>query len=97
LPSAFIQQALHSYAAREFWGIKESDDRQPRIAFEVNGRGTYNLLEACRNSPDPIEKAIVASSDKACGGDTKRQFRILLVTLKTYWTKNHGFLVFRGL
>jgi len=31
------------------------------------------------------------------GGDTKRQFRILLVTLKTYWTKKHGFLVFRGL
>ncbi|HEX8546161.1 MAG TPA: GDP-mannose 4,6-dehydratase [Cytophagaceae bacterium] len=39
----------------------------PRIAFEVNVRGTYNLLEACRNSPDPIEKAIVASSDKAYG------------------------------
>ncbi len=31
------------------------------------------------------------------GGDTKRQFRILLVTLKTYWTKKHGFLVERGL
>ena len=30
-------------------------------------RGTYNLLEAFRNSPDPIEKAIVASSDKAYG------------------------------
>ena len=29
--------------------------------------------------------------------DTKRQFYILLVTLKTYWTKKHGFLVFRGL
>ena len=39
----------------------------PRIAFEVNVRGTYNLLEAFRNSPDPIEKAIVASSDKAYG------------------------------
>jgi transposase-like protein len=31
------------------------------------------------------------------GGDTKWQFRILLVTLKTYWTKKHGFLVFCGL
>ena len=30
-------------------------------------------------------------------GDTKRQFRILLVTLKRYWTKKHGFLVERGL
>ncbi len=29
--------------------------------------------------------------------DTKRQFLILLVTLKTYWTKKHGFLVFCGL
>jgi cellulose biosynthesis protein BcsQ len=29
--------------------------------------------------------------------DTKRQFRILLMTLKTYWTKKHDFLVFRGL
>jgi CDP-glucose 4,6-dehydratase len=50
-----------------FGGVNESDDRQPRIAFEVNVRGTYNLLEACRNSPDLIEKAIVASSDKAYG------------------------------
>jgi len=39
----------------------------PRIAFEVNVRGTYNLLEACRNSQDLIEKVIVASSDKAYG------------------------------
>ena len=37
------------------------------------------------------------SADWGVGDDTKRQFRILLVILKTYCTKKHGFVVFRGL
>ena len=39
----------------------------------------------------------VVGIELAVRGDTKRQFRILLVTLKTYRTKKHDFLVFRRL
>jgi hypothetical protein len=48
-------------------------------------------IAACTGKKRDLRGAI------AYGGDTKRQFRILLVTLKTYWTKKHGFLVFCGL
>jgi CDP-glucose 4,6-dehydratase len=39
----------------------------PRQAFEVNIRGTYNLLEACRLHADLVQRVIVASSDKVYG------------------------------
>jgi len=42
-------------------------NRGPLATFEVNVRGTYNLLEACRVSP-LIKAVVVASSDKAYGG-----------------------------
>ncbi len=41
-------------------------NRSPTRTFEVNITGTWNLLEACRNSKS-IERVIVASSDKAYG------------------------------
>lgn len=41
--------------------------QSPRTAFEVNIRGTYNLLEACRKNADTVKRVIVASSDKAYG------------------------------
>lgn len=39
----------------------------PRKSFEINIRGTYNVLEACRLNADIVSKVIVASSDKAYG------------------------------
>lgn len=39
----------------------------PWATFETNIRGTYNLLEACRMSPDKVSRVVVASSDKAYG------------------------------
>jgi CDP-glucose 4,6-dehydratase len=39
----------------------------PRQAFEVNIRGTYNLLEACRTHPHLVKRVIIASSDKVYG------------------------------
>jgi len=53
---------------------------------------------SCSDIPQ-FNGAIVTATeyDLTVRGDTKRQFRILLVTLKIYWTKKHGFLVFRGL
>ena len=62
------------------------------------------LSENVSNTGGVVAGVEFATSDVALeefagelGDDTKRQFYILLVTLKTYWTKKHGFLVFRGL
>lgn len=41
--------------------------RSPRLTFEANIRGTWNLLEACRLNADRVQRVIVASSDKAYG------------------------------
>jgi CDP-glucose 4,6-dehydratase len=45
-------------------------NRSPLSTFETNIRGTYTLLEACRGIgvvSNPIERVVVASSDKAYG------------------------------
>lgn len=39
----------------------------PKTTFETNVRGTYNLLEACRNNMHLIKQVVIASSDKAYG------------------------------
>ena len=41
--------------------------RHPFEAFEVNVRGTYTLLEACRINLDVVRRVVVASSDKVYG------------------------------
>ena len=41
--------------------------QSPRRAFDINIRGTYNLLEACRNQAHLVKRIIIASSDKAYG------------------------------
>ena len=41
-------------------------NRNPRSTFEANIRGTWNLLEACREVPT-VRRVVVASSDKAYG------------------------------
>lgn len=41
--------------------------RNPLSTFESNIRGTYNLLEACRQHKSLVKSIIVASSDKAYG------------------------------
>ncbi len=41
-------------------------NRNPISTFETNIKGTWNLLEACRNSI-LVERVIFASSDKAYG------------------------------
>lgn len=39
--------------------------RSPLSTFEANIKGTWNLLEACRQCSSKIERVLVASSDKA--------------------------------
>jgi CDP-glucose 4,6-dehydratase len=41
--------------------------RNPLPTFESNIRGTYNLLEACRQHMTLVQRIVVASSDKAYG------------------------------
>jgi CDP-glucose 4,6-dehydratase len=41
--------------------------RNPLQTFESNIRGTYNLLEACRQHKNLVQRIVIASSDKAYG------------------------------
>jgi CDP-glucose 4,6-dehydratase len=41
--------------------------RNPLETFEANVRGTYQLLEVCREQPALVQRVVVASSDKAYG------------------------------
>ncbi|MBA3300254.1 MAG: SDR family NAD(P)-dependent oxidoreductase [Thermoleophilaceae bacterium] len=50
--------------------IVTTANRSPLSTWETNIRGTYTLLEACRATGhvgDPIDRIVVASSDKAYG------------------------------
>lgn len=51
-------------AAQPIVGIAH---RSPLQTFEANIRGTYHVLEACRQHPDLVKRIVVASSDKAYG------------------------------
>jgi CDP-glucose 4,6-dehydratase len=60
-------KAVFHLAAQTIVGIAS---RSPLSTFETNIRGTYVLLEACRNIGvvgNPVERIVVASSDKAYG------------------------------
>jgi CDP-glucose 4,6-dehydratase len=46
----------------------------PRSTFDSNVRGTWNLLEACRNAPW-VKQIVVASSDKAYGAHEELPYR----------------------
>jgi CDP-glucose 4,6-dehydratase len=41
--------------------------RSPLSTFEANIRGTWNVMDACRNSSKLVQRILVASSDKAYG------------------------------
>jgi CDP-glucose 4,6-dehydratase len=66
-----LERALGEYeidtvfhlAAQTIVGIA---NRNPLATFESNIQGTWNLLEACRRSPN-VKSIVVASSDKAYG------------------------------
>lgn len=42
-------------------------NRNPRSTFEANIRGTWNVLDACRELGGKVRRIVVASSDKAYG------------------------------
>lgn len=57
-----IDSVIH-LAAQAIVGVANKD---PVNTFEVNIRGTWNLLEACRRTTS-VKQVVVASSDKAYG------------------------------
>ena len=58
-----IETVFH-LAAQPIVGVAQ---RAPLQTFEANIRGTYNLLEACRQHASLVRRVVVASSDKAYG------------------------------
>ena len=67
-----LEHAINKYeidtvfhlAAQAIVGVA---NRSPLQTFEANIRGTYNLLEACRQHLTLVKRIVVASSDKAYG------------------------------
>lgn len=49
--------------------------RSPVGTFEANVRGTWNLMEACRNNASLVKRVIIASSDKAYGEQEQLPYR----------------------
>lgn len=67
----FEVRAVFHLAAQ---AIVTTANASPLSTWEANVRGTYTLLEACRATGvvgDPIERVVVASSDKAYGNHEK--------------------------
>jgi CDP-glucose 4,6-dehydratase len=70
-----LTRALNEHGVRAVFHLAAQTivgtaNRSPLSTFETNIRGTYTLLEACRNVGvvgDPVERVVVASSDKAYG------------------------------
>jgi CDP-glucose 4,6-dehydratase len=58
-----VDTVLH-LAAQPLVGIAV---RQPRSTFEANIRGTWHVLDACRELGKQVKRIIVASTDKAYG------------------------------
>lgn len=48
--------------------------RAPLATFEANVRGSYMLLDACRQQADLVKRVAIASSDKAYGDQGQRHY-----------------------
>jgi CDP-glucose 4,6-dehydratase len=66
-----VQAVFHLAAA----AIVASATTSPLSTYEVNVRGTWNVLEACRTAADPPERIVVASTDKAYGVHEELPYR----------------------
>jgi len=71
-----VERALNEYeidtvfhlAAQTIVGTA---NRNPLSTWESNVRGTYLLMEACRRAAGPLQRVVVASSDKAYGAQAE--------------------------
>ena len=72
------EHEVHSVFHLAAQTIVGTANRSPLSTFEANVRGTYHLLEACRAVGvvgSPIERIVVASSDKAYGSHEELPYR----------------------
>lgn len=72
---ATLERAVNEHAIDTVFHIAAQPivgvaDRAPLQTFEANIRGTYNLLEACRQHRGLVQRVVIASSDKAYGEQT---------------------------
>jgi len=70
-----VQRAINQFSIDTCFhlaaqAIVQFANHSPLSTFESNIKGTWNVLEACRNSKN-IERIVVASSDKAYGSQEK--------------------------
>jgi CDP-glucose 4,6-dehydratase len=78
LVRALNEHAVHAVFHLAAQTIVGTANRSPLSTFETNIRGTYTLLEACRNVgvvANPVERIVVASSDKAYGNHDELPYR----------------------
>jgi CDP-glucose 4,6-dehydratase len=76
---SFLQRVLNQYEIEVVFHLAAqalvvTANRSPLSTFESNIRGTYCLLEACRQSPT-VKSTVVASSDKAYGSQAELPYR----------------------
>ncbi len=74
-----LQKILRKYSIDTIFhlaaeAIVGRSEKNPRIAFETNIVGTWEVLEAARQHPD-TKAVVVASSDKAYGSHKKLPYR----------------------
>jgi CDP-glucose 4,6-dehydratase len=68
---ALVERALNEYEIDTVFhlgaqAVVSTANRSPISSFEANIKGTWNVLEACRNSR-LVERIVISSSDKAYG------------------------------
>lgn len=66
-----VQSVFHLAAT----AVVATATSSPLSAYEVNVRGTWNLLEACRLAAEPPARVVVASTDKAYGVHEELPYR----------------------
>lgn len=72
---AVVERILNEYSIDSCFhlaaqALVQVASKSPLSTFESNIKGTWNILEACRNARS-IERVVVASSDKAYGAQKK--------------------------
>jgi CDP-glucose 4,6-dehydratase len=70
--SEYEIEIVFHLAAQPIVGVA---NRSPLSTLETNIRGTWNILEVCRNNNEHVRALVVASSDKAYGDQKKLPYK----------------------